>query len=99
MNRSILAPRPPEASRLPGVGRTGPGPRPDGGHPGRTARGRLPRCHGNRLAQGLGNREIAKALYISEATGKTHLGRIYDKLGVDTRAGAVAVAKERRLLR
>ncbi|MFE7560863.1 response regulator [Kitasatospora sp. NPDC057500] len=51
------------------------------------------------LAQGLGNREIARALFISEATVKTHLGRIYDKLGVDTRAGAVAVAKERRLLR
>ncbi|MFD5625578.1 response regulator [Streptomyces sp. NPDC127072] len=50
------------------------------------------------LAQGLGNREIAKALFISEATVKTHLGRIYDKLGVDTRAGAVAVAKEQRLL-
>ncbi|MDY0815759.1 response regulator transcription factor [Kitasatospora purpeofusca] len=51
------------------------------------------------LAHGLGNREIARALFISEATVKTHLGRIYDKLGVDTRAGAVAVAKERRLLR
>ncbi|MFI5529080.1 response regulator [Kitasatospora sp. NPDC051853] len=51
------------------------------------------------LAQGLGNREIARALFISEATVKTHLGRIYDKLGVDTRSGAVAVAKERRLLR
>ncbi|MFF0224882.1 response regulator [Streptomyces sp. NPDC004629] len=50
------------------------------------------------LAQGLGNREIARALFISEATVKTHLSRIYDKLGVDTRAGAVAVAKERRLL-
>ncbi|MGY0024872.1 response regulator [Streptomyces sp. cg35] len=50
------------------------------------------------LAHGLGNREIAKALFISEATVKTHLGRIYDKLGVDTRAGAVAVAKEQRLL-
>ncbi|MFF9479574.1 response regulator [Streptomyces sp. NPDC014733] len=50
------------------------------------------------LAQGLGNRSIAKALFISEATVKTHLGRIYDKLGVDTRAGAVAVAKEQRLL-
>ncbi|GGT66119.1 response regulator [Streptomyces purpureus] len=50
------------------------------------------------LAQGLGNREIARALFISEATVKTHLGRIYAKLGVDTRAGAVAVAKERRLL-
>ncbi|MFF2086024.1 response regulator [Nocardia sp. NPDC058176] len=50
------------------------------------------------LAQGLGNREIARALHISEATVKTHLGRIYDKLGVDTRAAAVAVATERRLL-
>ncbi|MEU7177979.1 response regulator [Streptomyces celluloflavus] len=50
------------------------------------------------LAQGLGNRDIARALFISEATVKTHLGRIYDKLGVDTRAGAVAVAKEQRLL-
>ncbi|MDF3147550.1 MULTISPECIES: response regulator transcription factor [unclassified Streptomyces] len=50
------------------------------------------------LARGIGNRDIARALYISEATVKTHLRRIYDKLGVDTRAGAVAVAKERRLL-
>ncbi|MEW1700180.1 response regulator [Streptomyces sp. NPDC093249] len=50
------------------------------------------------LARGLGNREIARALFISEATVKTHLGRIYAKLGVDTRAGAVSVAKERRLL-
>ncbi|MEV4614316.1 response regulator transcription factor [Kitasatospora sp. NPDC049258] len=51
------------------------------------------------LAQGHGNREIARALFISEATVKTHLGRIYAKLGVDTRAGAVATATERRLLR
>ncbi|MFF8310837.1 response regulator [Streptomyces lydicus] len=50
------------------------------------------------LARGLSNREIARALFISEATVKTHLGRIYDKLGVDTRAGAVSVAKEQRLL-
>ncbi|MFE9536801.1 response regulator [Streptomyces sp. NPDC006691] len=50
------------------------------------------------LANGLGNREIARALFISEATVKTHLGRIYEKLGVDTRAGAVSVAKEHRLL-
>ncbi|MFJ6568440.1 response regulator [Streptomyces sp. NPDC091292] len=50
------------------------------------------------LSRGLGNRDIARALSISEATVKTHLGRIYDKLGVDTRAGAVAVAKEQRLL-
>ncbi|MER5973035.1 response regulator transcription factor [Streptomyces sp. NPDC002055] len=50
------------------------------------------------LARGLGNRDIARALYISEATVKTHLRRVYDKLGVETRAGAVAVAKERRLV-
>ncbi|MEU6557296.1 response regulator transcription factor [Streptomyces sp. NPDC046915] len=50
------------------------------------------------LVNGLGNREIARALFISEATVKTHLGRIYNKLGVETRAGAVAAAKERRLL-
>ncbi|MEU3274829.1 response regulator transcription factor [Saccharomonospora sp. NPDC006951] len=50
------------------------------------------------LARGLGNKEIARRLFISEATVKTHLGRIYEKLGVDTRAGAVAVAKEQRLL-
>ncbi|RDI54462.1 response regulator [Nocardia mexicana] len=50
------------------------------------------------LAQGLGNRQIARALHISEATVKTHLGRIYDKLGVDTRTAAVAVAKEKRLI-
>ncbi|MET4922265.1 response regulator transcription factor [Streptomyces sp. PSRA5] len=50
------------------------------------------------LARGLGNRDIARALLISEATVKTHLGRIYGKLGVETRSGAVALAKERRLL-
>lgn len=50
------------------------------------------------LVQGLTNRDIARTLYISEATVKTHLRRIYDKLGVTTRAAAVATAKERRLI-
>ncbi|GAA2093756.1 response regulator transcription factor [Streptomyces albiaxialis] len=50
------------------------------------------------LARGLANREIARALFLSEATVKSRLRRIYDKLGVDTRTAAVAVAKEQRLL-
>ncbi|MEV5317522.1 response regulator transcription factor [Streptomyces sp. NPDC052687] len=50
------------------------------------------------LVQGLTNRDIARTLYISEATVKTHLRRIYDKLGVTTRAAAVATAKEQRLI-
>ncbi|SDS28462.1 response regulator [Microlunatus soli] len=50
------------------------------------------------LADGIGNREISRTLFISEATVKTHLGRIYSKLGVETRAGAVAAAHELRLL-
>ncbi|MEU5211922.1 response regulator transcription factor [Streptomyces sp. NPDC020742] len=50
------------------------------------------------LARGLSIREIAHALSLSEATVKAHLNRLYDKLGVDTRAGAVSVAREQRLL-
>jgi DNA-binding NarL/FixJ family response regulator len=51
------------------------------------------------LARGLGNREMARELLVSEATVKSHLSHIYTKLGVDTRAGAVAVAIERRIIR
>ncbi|RFU85940.1 DNA-binding response regulator [Streptomyces triticagri] len=51
-----------------------------------------------RLAEGLGNREIARALFLSEGTVKTHLGRVYAKLGVHTRSGAVAAAARHRLL-
>lgn len=44
------------------------------------------------LAQGLSNRELGRRLFISEATVKTHLAHVYAKLGVDSRAGAVAQA-------
>jgi DNA-binding NarL/FixJ family response regulator len=51
------------------------------------------------LARGLGNREMARELFVSEATVKSHLSHVYAKLGVDTRAGAVAAAIERRIIR
>jgi DNA-binding NarL/FixJ family response regulator len=50
------------------------------------------------IAKGSTNREAAARLYISEATIKTHLLRIYAKLGVNDRAAAVAVAYQRGLL-
>jgi DNA-binding NarL/FixJ family response regulator len=50
------------------------------------------------VAAGSGNREIARRLFISEATVKTHLLHMYDKLGVRERAAAVAIAYQRRLL-
>lgn len=51
------------------------------------------------LSRGLGNKEIAGELFVSEATVKSHLSHVYTKLGVDTRAGAVAAAIERRIIR
>ncbi|MDP3894267.1 response regulator transcription factor [Nocardioides sp.] len=51
------------------------------------------------LSRGLGNKEIARELFVSEATVKSHLSHIYTKLAVDTRAGAVAAAIERRIIR
>jgi DNA-binding NarL/FixJ family response regulator len=51
------------------------------------------------LSQGWGNKEIARRLFVSEATVKSHLSHIYTKLGVDTRSGAVATAIERRIIR
>lgn len=50
------------------------------------------------LDTGASNREIAKSLFVTEATVKTHLVHLFDKLGVDSRARAVAVARERGLL-
>ncbi|MEU0228968.1 response regulator transcription factor [Streptomyces sp. NPDC006284] len=50
------------------------------------------------VARGTSNREIARELFISEATVKTHLTHIYDKLDARDRAAAVAVAYRRGLL-
>jgi DNA-binding NarL/FixJ family response regulator len=50
------------------------------------------------LARGARNREIAGQLGISERTVKSHLGSIYQKLGVQTRSAAVAAAVHRKLV-
>ncbi|WP_129306458.1 response regulator transcription factor [Streptomyces sp. L2] len=50
------------------------------------------------VARGTSNREIARELFISEATVKTHLTHLYAKLGVNDRAAAVAVAYDRGIL-
>ncbi|NJP65426.1 response regulator [Streptomyces spiramenti] len=50
------------------------------------------------VARGASNREIARGLFISEATVKTHLTHIYGKLDVRDRAAAVAVAYRRGVL-
>ncbi|TLM87705.1 response regulator transcription factor [Pseudarthrobacter sp. NamE5] len=49
-------------------------------------------------AKGLSNGEMAGSLFVSEATIKTHLRRVLDKLQVRTRLQLVAFAHERRLL-
>lgn len=49
-------------------------------------------------ARGSSNREIGRALFVSEATVKTHLIHAFRKLGVGDRTAAVTVAIERGLL-
>lgn len=50
------------------------------------------------MAEGLSNRAIAAAMFLSEATIKTHLVRVYRKLKVDNRAAAVSEAVRRGVL-
>ncbi|MFF2274491.1 response regulator [Agromyces sp. NPDC058126] len=50
------------------------------------------------IASGSTNRESAAELFISEATVKTHVLHIFEKLGVNDRAAAVAVGYRRGLL-
>ena len=50
-------------------------------------------------ADGRSNKEIAAALGISERTVKTHLGHLFEKLGVTSRTEAVKIATRRGLVR
>ena len=50
------------------------------------------------LVAGHSNRDIAEALFISTRTAQTHVQHIFDKLDVDSRAGAVAFALQHLLV-
>ena len=49
-------------------------------------------------ARGLSNIEIGRDLHIGSATVKSHLIRVFAKLGVESRTAAVTVAMERGIL-
>ena len=51
------------------------------------------------VASGMRSKEVAAELGITERTVKAHLASIYAKLGVDSRASAVAVAAQRGMLK
>jgi DNA-binding NarL/FixJ family response regulator len=51
------------------------------------------------IADGKSNKEIATDLGISERTVKTHLGHLFEKLGVTSRTEAVKIATRRGLVR
>ena len=50
------------------------------------------------LAEGLNTTSIASKLYISESTAKTHIAKIYDKLGAANRAQALVTAMKMGML-
>ena len=50
------------------------------------------------IASGQTNAEIGEALFISEKTVRNHITRIFEKLGVTSRAQAIVLAKDGRLM-
>lgn len=50
------------------------------------------------LATGSTNKEIAQALFVTEATVKSHLVHIFTKLGVESRSRAIHLARESGLI-
>jgi DNA-binding NarL/FixJ family response regulator len=50
------------------------------------------------LAEGLGVAAIARQLFVSESTAKTHISKIYEKLGAANRAQAIMLAIRAGLL-
>jgi DNA-binding NarL/FixJ family response regulator len=50
------------------------------------------------LAEGLGVAAISRQLFVSESTAKTHISKIYEKLGAANRAQAIMIAIRSGLL-
>jgi len=50
------------------------------------------------IASGLSNKEIAKKLFVSESTIKTHVSNILVKLNAKRRTQAIQIAKELRII-
>ena len=50
------------------------------------------------LATGASNKEMARALFVTEATVKSHIAHIFTKLNVDSRSRAIHVAQEAGLI-
>ncbi|MET8266493.1 response regulator transcription factor [Micromonospora arida] len=51
------------------------------------------------VAEGLSNHAVGVRLHLTEGTVKSHLARIYTKLGVDSRTAAIATATQLGLIR
>jgi DNA-binding NarL/FixJ family response regulator len=50
------------------------------------------------IAEGLSTKDMARRLFVSENTVKTHTARVLDKLGANRRTQAVQLAKSHRIL-